>query len=184
MDAFLAEIKEAVRANRWTWKLVPCGGRRSAHDAFQNARDRAEDGETIVLLVDSEEAVAAESPIEHLRTRQDDGWDLAGATDDQVHLMVQTMETWIIADPDALAAYYGQGFQANALPSRPDLEEEDKAAVARALECATGPTQKGEYHKIRHASDLLGVIDPVRVRRRCAHCERLFAMVGRAVAEA
>ena len=84
------------------------------------------------------------------------------------------METWIVADPEALAAYYGQGFRADALPARQDLEAESKEAVARALETATRGTRKGEYRKIRHASDLLKSIDPTRVRRRCARCERLF----------
>ena len=184
MDTFLADLKNAVRANRQRWRLVPCGGRRNAYDTFQNARDHAEDGETVVLLVDSEAAVTADTPNEHLRTRRGDGWDLAGVSEDHVHMMVQTVETWIVADPDALTAYYGQGFQANALPARRDLEDEGKAAVTRALERATGRTQKGAYHKIRHAGDLLAVIDPATVRQRCGHCERLFAVLGRAVAGA
>jgi hypothetical protein len=38
-------------------------------------------------------------------------------------------------------------------------------------------TQKGEYHKTRHAPDLLGRLDEAKVRKRCRSCERLFAAV-------
>ena len=102
-------------------------------------------------------------------------------TDDQIHLMVQTMETWIIADTGVLSAYYGQGFRENALPGRQDLEKEDKTTVADALDRATEQTQKGRYHKIRHAGDLLASIDPKKVQARCRHCKKLFAALGAAI---
>ena len=67
---------------------------------------------------------------------------MGGISEDSVHLMVQTMEAWIVADPDALAAYYGQGFRASALPSRPNLEEEDKDDILSALQRAIQNTGK------------------------------------------
>ena len=91
-----------------------------------------------------------------------------------VHLMVQMMETWIVADPDALKAYYGQGFRANTLPRHQNLEEVSKRNIEQALDRATHGTQKEEYHKIKHAKDLLQRIDPMTVREKCPHCERLF----------
>ncbi len=63
------------------------------------------------------------------------------------------------------------------------LETVAKTDIDRALELATKDTQKGCYHKIHHASDLLGRIDPDRVRQRCAHCKRLFTLIGQAIAE-
>ena len=180
MNEFLSELSEKVRENRRQWRLVPCGSRQRAYETFNNARGHAGEDEIIVLLVDAEEPVTVPTPVEHLRTGP--GWDLSGVNEDRVHLMVQTMETWIVADPDALAVYYGQGFRANALPSRRNLEEEDKTEVASALHRATERTRKGEYHKIRHAADLLALIDPAKARRRCRHCERLFATLGAAVA--
>jgi hypothetical protein len=96
--------------------------------------------------------------------------------------MVETMETWIVADPDALAAYYGQRFRTNALPHHQDLEELAKIFVATALEQATRHTQKGAYRKIRHASDLLKRIAPQKVRRRCPSCERMFITLGNTIA--
>ena len=178
MDGFLGKLKSATRAKGWQWKLVCCGGRDRAFRSFKNARATGDPG-IVVLLVDSEGPVNA-LPRAHLTAR--DGWNLSGAADDQIHLMAQVMETWIVADPDALSAYYGQRFQANALPSRRNLEEEDRTSVANALNRATAQTQKGRYQKIRHAADLLARIDPAKARRRCRHCERLFDTLGAAVA--
>ncbi len=184
MDGFLAGIKSKVRENRWKWKLVPCGSRRETYDAFMNARDHAADDETVVLLVDSEEPVTAATPAMHLRARPGDRWELAGVPDDHVHLMVQTMETWIVADPGVVAGYYGQGFRVNALPARANLEEEGKEAVLSALDRATQHTQRGRYHKTRHAADLLKRIGPAKVRQRCRHCAQLFDVLGGTVARA
>ena len=56
--------------------------------------------------------------------------------------MAQCMEAWLVADPEALAEFYDQGFNANALPKRINLEEEPKAQIYVALENATRQTQK------------------------------------------
>ena len=95
--------------------------------------------------------------------------------------MVQTMETWIVADPEALGAYYEQGFQRDALPRHQNLEEVGKDDIAEALDRATQGSEKGKYHKIHHARALLQCIDPARVRRRCPHCDRLFETLLRLV---
>ena len=175
MDVFLAEIKDAYRAQGWDWKLVSCGSRDEAYKRFRNVREnniRANGAaDILVLLVDSEDPVSL-TPTDHLTTR--DGSNLNGVNDDHVHLMVQTMEAWIVADPGVLSGYYGQHFQANALPRRQNLEEESKDDIERALRHATQNTQKGKYHKIKHARHLLHRIDPMTVRQRCPHCERLF----------
>lgn len=171
MDAFLHEIKEAFRQRRWRWKLVCCGGRDEAYRRFMNARTNGE-YEIAVLLVDSEESLCASTPSDHLRER--DGWDFEGVDDDTIHLMVQTMEAWIVADPEVLNSYYGRRFQASSLPRHENLEEVSKQDIASALDRATQNTQKGRYHKIRHARPLLERIDPAKVRQRCAHCKRLF----------
>lgn len=94
--------------------------------------------------------------------------------------MVQMMEAWFLADSEALGAYYGQRFGAKALPGRENVEQIPKADVERFLKEATKKTQKGEYHKIRHGSELLARIDPDKVRKRAPHCERLLAMLANA----
>ncbi len=171
MGMFLAEIKNACRKKRWRWNLVCCGTRDEAYKRFEKER-RNRDNSIVVLLVDSETQVDVPAPTAHLAAR--DGWNFHGADGDMVHLMVQMMETWIVADPDALKAYYGQGFRANTLPRHQNLEEVSKRNIEQALDRATHGTQKEEYHKIKHAKDLLQRIDPMTVREKCPHCERLF----------
>ena len=79
-------------------RVVACGSRQRAYDRFCAAIDEAEADSFIVLLVDSEAAVAAsDSPWEHLRKR--DNWTQpSAAADDSTQLMVQCMEAWFVAD--------------------------------------------------------------------------------------
>jgi hypothetical protein len=88
--------------------------------------------------------------------------------------MVQVMESWFLADKHALAVYYGQGFLAASLPGHPNVEQIPKQDVLKSLEHASKPTQKGPYHKTRHAFDLIEKIDPARVRAASVHAERFF----------
>lgn len=177
MDGLLGPLKKLARRRAIRWKLTCCGPRNEAFRRFQDAVESGEDA-VVVLLVDAEEPVAG-TPRNHLQNR--DGWRLGFATDDNVHLMVQTMESWIVADPDALRKYYGQGFNARALPTTQNLEEVAKRDIDRALRQATERTQKREYHKIRHASDLLQRIDAEVVMAKCRHCRRLFDELGQMI---
>ena len=133
----------------------------SRNDAFRAFRRATEQGDAcvVMLLVDAEEPVR-EAPRAHLRDR--DGWEMGFAEENSVHLMVQTKEAWLVADGDALAAYYGQGFRENALSATPDLESVSKREIETALETATRATTKGRYDKIRDASQLLERIRPER----------------------
>jgi Domain of unknown function (DUF4276) len=151
--------------------VVVCGSRSQAFEDFKLALRKEPDAVNL-LLVDSERSVSAE-PWQHLRNC--DHWEKpSGATEDHCHLMVQTVESWLVADPEALAIFYGQGFRRNALPARADVEAVPKAEVKKALDHATSPTQKGKYHKITHCSKLLAQIDKGKVRRRAKHCDRLL----------
>ena len=182
MDRLLQPLKDAARARALHWKLVPCGGRDEAFRRFRDAVDNG-DNAIVVLLVDAEGPIPViGDPRTHLQLR--DNWDMQFADDDTVHLMVQTMETWIIADPDALRRYYGQNFNGNVLPRRTNLEEVAKEDVARILDRATERARKGRYHKIRHANELLKRIDVERVKQRCPHCVRLFDKLGQKIHEA
>jgi hypothetical protein len=170
MSTFLKPLVEMARQKRCRWSITCCGGRNQACDAFLDALQN-EPEKFNVLLVDSEAAVTG-LPRAHLRLR--DQWNLDAAQEDQVQLMAQCMEAWLAADPEALAEYYDQGFNAQALPRRVKLEEEPKAKIYAALENATRQTQKGGYGKIKHAGDLLKRVSQAKAKNRCAHCQRLF----------
>ena len=171
-DGLLENLKSRARVKRLGWRLVPSGGRKQTYDAFINALRNNSDTLNI-LLVDSETVIQIHNfnnvqdaiiRVAHL-TQQ--GWNLSTANSVAVHLMVQCMEAWIVSDADALEEFYGQKFIRNALPSRDNLEEEPKQDVYNKLARATRETQKGEYGKIKHASQLLQKINRARVEQRC-----------------
>lgn len=170
-DRFLTQPKDAARERRIRWRLAICGGRGQTYRDFAWAL-RAFPEAFNVLLVDSEAAVARRPP-EHLRTH--DNWDCSLGTEENYHLMVQAMEAWLIADPEALALFYGPRFGARAIPKQQNVEEIPKVDLQTSLENATRGTQKGPYRKLDHGSALLGRIDPDKVRKRARHCGRLFA---------
>lgn len=144
-------------------KIVAGGGREQTFDKFRMAAQNGRADEVSVLLVDSEGPVTAPTPVEHLHIR--DGWDFAALRNHKAFLMVQTMESWFLADRNTLAAFYDGGFLPNSLPgSSKNIEVIRKEDIEPALKKATRKTNsKGEYHKIDHGAALLGLIDPVRV---------------------
>ena len=80
--------------------------------------------------------------------------------------MVECMEAWIVADADELANYYGQDFAKKALTKRDNVDDEPKKELLASLVQATKQTQKGEYAKIGHASQLLSRVRPSIVAKR------------------
>jgi hypothetical protein len=177
-QAFLGCLCSLARRKRLHWKVVPCGPRDKTLECFSVAC-RTRPDLFNVLLVDSDAPV--NQPAEHLR--RSTRIDLSTVTDEQLHLMVQVMETWLLADRDALVRYYKKGFRMSALPDSREPEEIPKAKVLSCLDDATRDTQKRRYHKIWHARDLLAQIDTQKVRAACRHCARLFGKVEQAIAD-
>ena len=158
-----------------------CGSREAAYKAFKAALKTYPDA-FIVLLVDSENPVdAKQTPWQHLKNR--DGWDSLGTNDAQCHLMVQTMEAWFVADINALRQYYGHKLQDSAVPKNPNVEEVEKARLESSLEAATRHTSKGEYHKTRHASKLLELLQVDKVRKASYYCDRFFTTLAQIMGE-
>lgn len=168
---FLDSLRQLARERRIQWNVIACGPRNAAFANFETAL-RTHTEAFNVLLVDAEDAVS-QTPWKHLEDRA--GWEKpAPAADQHCHLMVRTVEAWLVADPEALESFYGQGFRRNVLPTRKDVESVEKPQLNEALKRATEGTTKGSYHKIGHCSELLGRIDPAKVRARAKHCDRLF----------
>ena len=161
-----------------SFRVVASGSRSEAFQDFCTALKVHRD-DYVILLVDSEGSVMG-APWQHLKARVGDNWERpAGASDDQVHLMVESMENWLLADHPTIIAYYGQGFLAASLPARVDVEQIPKRDALVALEHASKPTTKGKYHKTRHGFDLLQRIDPARVRAASNHARRFFDVLAR-----
>jgi hypothetical protein len=167
---FFSNIRTTAEKKGFRLRVIPSGSRSDTFINFRNTLLKQPDA-LCFLLVDAERSVT-DSPRDHLAAPPD-RWERTG-TEERYHLMVQVMEAWMLADPEALKAFYGAGFRASALPRTQIVEEIDKRRVASSLKRATGSTQRGEYHKIRHAPLILETLDPAKVRARAPHCERLF----------
>jgi hypothetical protein len=182
MSDFLSEIKELACSRKIGWNLVACGSRNNAFRDFQTAVKTHRDAFN-VLLVDAEDSVTSSSIRQHLRTR--DSWEnIVNMQETQCQLMVEVMENWLLADTETLAEFYGQNFNRNAIPNTQNVECISKSTVETALINATRRTQKGEYHKIRHGPELLGLVNVATVRNRAPYCDRLFVTLTDFIAEA
>jgi hypothetical protein len=161
--------------------IVACGGRRRAYDSFRTSHESVGQNDLPILLVDSETPVAQTDPWEHVRLRAEDRWPRPiSASEDQIHLMVQAMEAWFHADREGLQKYFGQGFRLSALRARPDIDNIPKADLFGGMQMATRDClKKGEYSKGQHSFEILGLIDPAKVRASSPHAERLLTTLER-----
>jgi len=155
------------------------GGRRSV---YKDYRDAIKNNEEAMLLVDSENAIVPQhqkglpdtwQPWAHLGVNKQDLWEKpTGAKDTDCHLMVQVMESWFLADRDALKAFFGQGFNENSLPSAP-VEEVAKDTLFNALKHATRACKtKATYGKSEHSFKLLATINPEKVTQASPWAKR------------
>lgn len=162
---------------------------RGRGDAYRAYCKKLGGDETVILIVDSESAVAPScekgssdnwSPWLHLQN--EDNWKKPkGAEDIHAHLMVRNMEYMLVSDPGALKGYYGTGFNAKNLPKATDIESVDERRVEDGLQMATRRSEKGRYHKGRHSFQLLARVDPEKVASRSKWAKRLIEVAKREV---
>ena len=115
-SAFLKPVIDTARKSGVCWRVISCGGRQATYDAFCDALVN-EPTVCNFMLVDSEEPVST-TVWEHLKNRVGDQWAKPlTAKEDRCHLMVVTMETWFLADPEAVQQLYKhtKGFKGTAL---------------------------------------------------------------------
>ena len=180
-NAFSKLLRQALPAAcSLQLQIVACGPRNAAFDKFRLA---LENGETdVALLVDGEDVITnpdpqtglTRDPWQHFINRGDPWTRPARATTAQAHLMAVSMETWLVADTKNLATYYGQGFQASALPTNAQLETVTKSALDDSLRRATRSTAKREYRKGDHSFAILATLDPAVIQQRLPHAKRFF----------
>ncbi len=164
-------------------RIVACGGRNATFDDFQTAL-RASTSFPM-FLVDSE------APLESIGDawrylEQRDGWVRpAGAADDHAQLMVACMETWIMADPEALAAMMGADLRKNALLPQEGLEARTKEEVQNALEQATKACGRERmYRKGRRSFQVLERLNPEALKKKLPHFRRFADALARYLAGA
>ena len=157
-------------------RLVACGGRGHAFEAFKIGHDLNDGSHWVGLWIDSEQPVAdLEAPWQHLRVS--DSWDRPPtASDDQVPMAVTCLETWLVAHRAGLRSHYGPGFQESALPATDRLEELMPEELFAALVRATARC-KSSYGKGTQAFTLLRQADPAIIEQGCpslARCRRIL----------
>lgn len=152
-------------------KIIACGSRKEAYDRFCTAIKEYENT-FCILFVDSEGPIKDNiKRWNYLKERKEDCWNKPdNADENNVHFMVQCMESWFIADKECLANFFGQGFISNALPNNPNIEKISKSDIFNSLKNATRNTKsKGKYGKGSHSFDILSLIDPIKVCNASTH---------------
>lgn len=177
---FLNELHDISTKNGYhSLEVVRGKSRGNAYERFVTHKASHPD-DLCVLLVDSEtEVPTGKSVWDIVANREGDKWERPQwATDRHLYLMVHFVETWLVADPEALQKYFKSGFNASKLPTT-ELERRSKSSIEEALKIATKDTKKGPY---RHgqAHEILELVLPSRVRT-LYHCSRLFDTLGRLI---
>lgn len=142
--------------------LNACGGRDDTFGDFKIAHGNKEAGDYVAMLIDSEDPIEdIEQAWKHLQNvKTVNKWKKPkGATDDQVLFMTTCMETWIVADRDALHSHYGSDLQVSALPSLVELEARGRHDVQDKLAHATRKS-KHAYTKGQRSFEVLAKLTP------------------------
>jgi len=149
-------------------------GRDKTFGAYEKALDTRKEDELPLLLVDSEDLVTdGISEWQHLKMRDD--WNKpSGAGDQDAFLMVCCMETWFLADREALKRFFHGCWRDSALPQWPDLEKVPKADVFAKLALATAACGRKSYAKGKRSFEMLKVINPALVEKECPGAKRLM----------
>jgi hypothetical protein len=170
---FLREFRGRARQRGIAWNVILCGGRSETIRDYARACEDHADAWNI-LLVDSDGPVSR-PPAEHLGRQIGQG-AFRPTSPDLCHLMVQTMEAWLLVDRPALRKFYGKGLQEGVFPKRP-AEEIGHDQIVDLLVQATRKSSQGWYHKIRHGSRILPLLDTTTVRRACPHCDAFLKCI-------
>ncbi|MBV9678887.1 MAG: DUF4276 family protein [Acidobacteriaceae bacterium] len=165
-DIFFSQLHELARQNNVTLRLFAA---KDGPRDFEKA-PRRHPNTLIILLKDSEQPF--DDPVKLCQLR---GIDPKLA--DKVFWMIESMESWFLADPETLANYYGNGFSHKVIGQPTNVETISKSEVFRRLKSATVNTTKGAYDKTRHAPDILAKLNSELVQKRAEHCRKLFEAV-------
>lgn len=164
---FFSELTAAAQAARSNLEFFAAKDGVSAYRKATRSHPQAWN----ILLKDSEQ------PMSQNRETMCERHGIAKEHASRVFWMVELMEAWFLTHPEALAAYYGDGFSASAIGNTSNVEIIPKSDVEDRLKRATRNTTKGEYNKVSHAPYLLERLDSNRVQAHAPHCREMFEAV-------
>ena len=157
MSRRISAVADQVRFQREEAEVAGLRKPRECVRGIRRRLDACRERQLCGHLIDSEEPVVnIERTWEHLQ-RSDNWQKPRGATDDQVLFMTTSMETWVVADRDALRVRYaGRGLSENALPPLNALESRRRGDVFDRLRNATGR----RYKKGDESFKVFGTLNP------------------------
>ena len=86
--------------------------------------------------------------------------------------MVQCMESWFLADRDALKEFYGQGYRQNALHKILRSNKSPNGMFWLDLTGLPERPQNAAYHKGSHSFEILAKLDPEKVKNASCYAKR------------
>ncbi len=90
--------------------------------------------------------------------------------EDAIFFMIQEMEAWFLSQPHILDDFYKVSISSK-LTKRNPKEIADPVAV---LQKATKNTRKGKYHKVKHGTALLELLDAKKLKKSFSEFEKLI----------
>jgi len=172
----LAQLDPRLR----TLDVSPCGSTEDTIRDFARAVREHEPDCWIALLVDSDTPVIFDTPAKHLQAKLDSARVPRDAREN-IFLMVQCMESWLVTDVEALKKCFGNDLRERSLPKNQNIEEVPKKDVLAALEAAVKRTPAGRYHKIQHGAKILTELRPEFVGQRSVHASNLYSFLRHSV---
>lgn len=170
---FFSTISGIANSKGIKFRPIPCDSKFQTFKDFLNGI-KVYKNSFVAFLIDSDGEVDDAETAKSFLQKQNENWRFDDVAEDQCHLMVQTMESWLIADLESLKNYYGQNFRSNPIPKHADCEKALKSDIEDGLLRATRDTTKGAYHKVKHGAELLRRLDVDKVKAKCKYCKRLF----------
>ena len=174
---FQSHVNRA-RAKRLRFKLVAGGpGTETIKDFLRFCS--TEPSSLNVLLIDSEGPVTDTIRYISDSIRSLSMWNAGvSCSDEQIHLMVQAMEAWFVADPQSLSRRFGQNYSTRHLPSPESAETVSTADLLTAIRRGLPQSRRRRgYDKVSDGVELLRLIDVEVVSQHCGHFRRLWTFL-------
>ena len=94
---------------------------------------------------------------------------------ENVFYMIQEMENWFLSQPDILDKFYGKDNNGRLISEKLPKKKAIKIANPdEELQDLTKNTKRGKYHKIKHAVELLKLLDCAKLENEFSEFRRLI----------
>lgn len=167
---FLGELKPNKGCG---FQVVAGGGGGQTVDDMLNGQRKSGFRELRVALIDSERTVADISKSwAAVEMQKPDGYE-----DHHLFLMVQCLESWLLADVDGVAKYFhskGRTFRKSKVPKWPNAEQQPKGEIFKALEAATDGGWTSKQHA--EANQIIAMVSVERLKD-LSSVQRLFSVM-------